>query len=54
MPKCPRCHSTNIYRSRSQDSQVYRLLLAARVRCHSCSTCFFAWLWSVKPSRSSA
>lgn len=47
MAHCPRCESTQVYVSRSQDSLIYRLLLLARARCHRCSASFFAAAWSV-------
>lgn len=46
MLKCPHCHSTDVYVSRSQDSLVYRLVLLAKVRCHNCCSCFFTKAWN--------
>lgn len=50
MLTCPNCGSYDVYLSRTEDRKFYRVLLAAKVRCHGCGTSHFAPYWQAYPA----
>lgn len=43
--ECPHCYSHLVFRSRTTDRPVYRLVLCTKLRCHYCGETFLAPMW---------